>query len=497
MRMTRRQLTGFFIQIGLLAVTICMLSYRFDFMDMGDSTYKTLAFYSFVCLLIQLLINTAYNIRLISAYNLLILFSYLYNCGQVWLTALGISLKPNSFTITYYSAESIVHALLIFLVTINALNIGGLVYRLIKTSDSQKITKTDNSKKHTPINNVNMVLVYFLFITCVIVLTYNDFKQISFALSLGGLGAEEVYALTYKIGRENPLIYLATYMYPASLFLFLFATKNKTFKKWVMLHAVLRSVALMLIIGSRMAYLPLLVCLLIYYTSVLKNKVSIKKVILIVACLGILYSTVSATRNNADKFDFQTISSYLTENNIAVDILQEMGSTQVDLILLYNNSPDHLPYAYGKSFLGSFLSLIPGGSSFIGDMENYIDLGAILNSYFHKGSSLGGSYIGELYYNFGYVILLFAPLIGCIFMSIENSITNRNKSSIMKQAMVFYLLYTSFIYVRGNVHDLLFGVKIIIYILILNFIFKVLFSKKKGRVPSHSGLSRVPRSVIK
>jgi len=168
----------------------------------------------------------------------------------------------------------------------------------------------------------------------------------------------------------------------------------------------------------------------------------------------------------------------LVDNNFIVDILQEMGSTQVDLILLYDNTPDKLPYAVGKSFLGSFMSLVPGGELFISDMKNYVDLGSILNNYFHKGESLGGSYIGELYYNFGYVAFLLAPIIGCVFMIIEVSISNAKPRSIMSQAMSIYLLYICLIYIRGQSYDLLFGLKIGFYVLVLNFIFKIIFKNK-------------------
>jgi len=270
---------------------------------MNSSLYKILAFYSFFSLIIQLIINIIFKVRFFSAYNILIVFSYLYNCGQVWLTALGISLKKNSFIITYYSAESIISALFIFLIMINTLNIGGLVYRLIKANPNQTVN-TIEKQKHSPINNVNSILVYVLFIACVFVLTYNDSKQILMALKMGV--GENVYALTYKIGRDNPIIYLAIYMYPVSVLLVLFVAKNKWLRRFAMLHAVIRSIAMMFIIGSRMAYLPLLMCLLIFYSNTLKNKFSTKKIIALLACLGIMYSMVSATRDNVNKFDVET-----------------------------------------------------------------------------------------------------------------------------------------------------------------------------------------------
>lgn len=480
MRIRLSNAIGIWIQTVLIIIAISIhIYYRGDIYELNEISFKILALYSFINFLVQIKINTICKIRLISSYNILILLSYLYNCGQVWLLGLDIPLKKNSFIITFNSTPSIIGGLLIFIIIINCINMGGIIYKAIHTLDID--TKVENDKKD--LNNYNSDIVYRLglviFIIFGFILLTNDINQIKVALTIN---SENIYALTYKIGRNNPLVYVSMYIFPISVFMILLSTKNKVIKRVVLSYVLIRSIVMMMIIGSRSSHIPMIVSLIIYYIYSEENKISYKKILIYTLALVAVYTLVSATRNNINKFDIQTIAIYLKNNNIFVDILQELGSTQNNIILLYDNCPNYLEFVYGKSYAGSFLKLFPGGSLLPIDFSDYIDIGSILNPYFHKGESLGGSYIAELYYNFGWLSIFISPIIGLLFIRVETTLNSRRSDSYLDKSVALYLFYTLCIYIRAQSYDLLLGIKISIYILIGYFIIKNVFMKPREKV---------------
>ena len=480
MKIKLSNVIGIWIQTVLIIIAIGVnIYYLGDIYEVKETLFKVLALYSFINLLAQIIINTMCKIRLISSYNIIILLSYLYNCGQVWLLGLDIPLKKNSFIITYNSTPSIIGGLLIFIMLINCINMGGIIYKTISKFGIK--TEMKNSQEYS--NNYDRDIVYRLglviFIIFGFILLTNDINQIKVALTIN---SENIYALTYKIGRDNPLIYLSMYIFPISVFMILISTKNKFIKSVVLSYVIIRSLIMMLIIGSRSAHIPMIVSLIIYYIYNNGKRISYKKILLYVVVLVTLYTLVSATRNNINKFDIQTIITYIKNNNIFVDILQELGSTQNNIILLYDNCPRYLEFAYGKSYVGSFLKLLPGGGLFPVDFSSYIDIGNILNSYFHKGQSLGGSYISELYYNFGWLSIFISPVIGLLFMRVEIILNIRKFNLYLYKSIALYLFYTLCIYIRAQSYDLLLGIKISIYILIGHFIIKNICIKQREKV---------------
>ena len=122
--------------------------------------------------------------------------------------------------------------------------------------------------------------------------------------------------------------------------------------------------------------------LLFYFIQKKQSKINIQT-IAIVSLLLVVYSYVSASRNLSTKFELDTLYVFLVEQNPLFAVMQELGSTQDDIILLIDNCPNKLPFAWGKGVIGALAGLIPGLGNIIG-YKDYIDIGAVCNNLFHN-----------------------------------------------------------------------------------------------------------------
>lgn len=416
--------------------------------------FTTLSMASFMNMVIIVFINIKREFKVISPLNLFIVFSFLYNCGQVWLISMNIELTRNSFTIDRYSNATIITTLLIFQMFIILLNIGSLNVCTNKKSNRRSILQNRTSKKSL----FRVGVIIFGVTACI--LLYNDLRQIMLSLSLGTGN----YADVYKIGRDSAVIYTAIYLFPVGVFLSLLTAPSDRMGNIFAAYASVRSVIMMLIVGSRGAYIPMLLCIIVYYFIKMKNKGRKinSKYFVIIAIMLVVYSYVSASRNFSSKFEIGTFLNYMVNHNPVFDALQELGSTQDDIILIYDNTPNVLQYAAGKSYLGSLISFVPGLDNILSGYSQYTDIGVICNTVFHKGASLGGSYFAEGYYNFSLGVLLLAPLIGFFVRRLDINYNEIFKSSdFFKSMATMYMFYTCQVFIRGQFSDIMYAIKIL------------------------------------
>ena len=156
-------------------------------------------------------------------------------------------------------------------------------------------------------------------------------------------------------------------------------------------------------------------------------KVSIWKFIILVllAYVTMKCLTAIAQIRNFGDISIEKILSAMNEvKNPIVSTLEEFGGTQwtVGLVFKYTENDS---YSFGTTYLGSFLSILPN----INGIFTEINEKAIF-TYALKKSYIGGSIIGESYYNFGIfgciIAYIVGLLVGKISMTIEKIIYKRN-----------------------------------------------------------------------
>jgi hypothetical protein len=92
-----------------------------------------------------------------------------------------------------------------------------------------------------------------------------------------------------------------------------------------------------------------------------------------------------------------------------IDLVAELGGTINTIYLVINQVPNYIPYSYGSTYLASFLSVFPNIGGVFTEINTYAHY---VNSL--QGSALGGSFIGELYFNFSYLGVIIAIFVGVL-----------------------------------------------------------------------------------
>lgn len=397
---------------------------------------------------------------LISVVTFFVLFLYIYNCGQVWLLLFDYNFKYTSFLIINFNLNYTYNAIYYFTVII-------LVFQLLielfgkQSDDIQPYNISRDNTKDTTL----IIISGLLYVICIIVLFINDATQSFVAISSG-------YSNAFMIGRDNPIIHFTIYLYPL-LSIYTILIYRGWQRKFAISHGLIRSLLMMLIVGNRGQYLAL-ICILfivIVFTSQKKRKKNTKN-ILYLGLLGFsMVSIAGYVANIRNVVDYKlSFIQYLSRSNVFLEILQELGGSLVNMILLVKNIPDNFSWGYGISYIGAIVQYFPKMSNVFPELVKYNDLGAVLNTYFEKSSGLGGSFIGELYFNFNWYALLVLPFFVLTLHKIDE-IIRRNSSNVLQLGIAYYLAYASFMYTRYNFSEMAIYARYLSYFLLIYYLF--------------------------
>lgn len=418
--------------------------------------------------------------KTISVFTFFVLASYIYNCGQNWLVLFHINMTSSSFLITLYDKDITTKALSFFLLAINLIQLTGLLS--FRTEDGRIGNESRSHISDYRRNDIELkYLGIILFIFCLIVLSINDTQQIIHAQSQG-------YANSYRLGRNNSLIYAAYYLYPLAIIILIITSNNIKIKKILYSYAIIRAFILMLLVGNRGQHIVMLCLLLLLHNNdKSSNKKSYTLKYLIMGLLLIIFIPfVASIRNQSGiERDYLSFLQFIMQNNPLIQLLQELGGTFVDIIMVFGLCPNYLPFGKGISYLASTIGFIPNGSLLIPNWIKYFEIGLLLNNYFPKGDGLGGSYLAEFYYNFGWYSLLIIQSIGIIISKISKEFSSR-KISLLKKVIYSYFVYALMMYIRGSFHDILIYIRYLIYALVIYMILKILIRQRERSLISES-----------
>lgn len=408
--------------------------------------------------------------RIFTLYFCFMLFLVLFHFGQLILYVFDAQVDTSIAydLLDLYSRYDLQQTLMFCLIAFNVMNTCGmlLVPRRRREPQPEKTPSLgQNEERGRRVYQFGLVLFCVLLIP---VLIY-DVQMITSASQVGYLAK---YTTDTGIFGD-----LEAYL-PAAVLCILVTAKGQN-RPWkaVYYYALIRALALMLLVGNR-GNMLITAILYIYakhwfikpYTR--KNWLSVGAI-----CIGVvvLMPFIAFIRGKASELGFW---EYLSTNNPVTQFLSEFGSTLVTPILSFQYV-DSFGFLGGKSFLGALAVLVPFSSALFGGIKQFMSVGVLLNPYAPAVGALGGSVFAELYINFGWASLVLAALFGLGVAKISQALENGARGDHpFLSGMLLYLSYGVLLYVRGDFLDIVQAGKRVLYLCVVFYLFKNLMSRR-------------------
>ena len=455
-----------------IAVTVILFQLLFLLLDSNFISLRFLSVLSLINTLVVMAFVFKIGKRFFSISSMFMLFLAVFHFGQAWLYAFGVEVdKKVSYDIFSLYHERAIYSILLF--SLISYNLIALFWILFSKNDTVVGETLYETPKERRIFDRKLILnfgIIFFFVLLIPVFIY-DYLSITITIQFGHSGLYE------NAGRLSTWAAANSYFPLAIIMIMLGCDPKKNGWKWIYYYAIGRCLLLMILTGKRGSFvIPLLLYLFCKHHFIKKYKR--KHIIWIVIAVVFLLSMIAFISYGRGNYSNMNFFEFMREKNIIVQILSELGSTFTTTVLSYNYSHTY-GFLEGKSYLGALSVFFPLSDTFFSGIKEYVSVSDLLNPYSPSGGALGGSLFGEMYINFGYYALLLSPLYALVVCKTENVINNADKHSLFAVCSSIYISYGFWIYVRGNLVDVVFIVKRTLYVLILFLIFKELFGRRR------------------
>ena len=418
----------FFAIVFILAT---YLTYLFD-----DNWLKSFGIIVLITISFDIVILKINQFRLLSPVPLFVIVSYLFHFGQLIINAFlpqyHFSLVINNYI---NGSEAVKNAILYSYVIIQLIVINSILF-------FKKNNANESSCLNLELMSTSKIraLAWFFVITCFPFNLYLNIRALVMSMHSG-------YLTVLSSLTENGGFMLQFSIFSViGLTLLLFAYPRK---KTLIFLIEIAYLIITMFSGSRIYSMISIVVISVCYMRI-DNKISCKK-IFFSSVIGIVILNVVNNISRSRLFgniDFSEIllSSFSLENNIVVKMLEEFGGTIRSVSIVFEQVPFFVPYGEGSTYLKGFAGVFINFGGFLTDAIN----DAIYIHHLSNIGPIGGSYIGELLFNFGWAGILFTPVIAKIMVVINNGF-EKSVSSGKLYMLAFYLMqfYCSLIWVRG------------------------------------------------
>lgn len=418
---------------GQLLVNLMLIAYR---VDLSYTQMSVLAITETVIDIIVL--KTICSFPVVSIPNIFAFFSLMFHCGQLIKEGFNIEgTVPLPFEY-YGDAMTIQKSFTFFLLsqTVYFIAVG------ISCGKLQKEKKVN--KRQADISVYGKILV----LIGVIPRLYIDI------LSLVGAranGYEGVYSIYFPQAIQS-----IAFFFDAGLFFLLYAQTDRRKQKFYLV-AVIVYKCIMMSTGARQDKVAfLLVWLYVYFFII--NKITVKKLaLLVVVCIaGFMFvSAIGTIRVNDTVSLSQTLSLLQsgTMNNVIGGALGEFGSAFDTLEVAIKYTPSEIPFGWGKSYVAGLLSIIPLLVNQIPSLAKAVIFVNQLPK--HVTFALGGSFLGELFYNFSWFGIIGSSVVGAFITKLHNGIVDDSSCDIFYKAWYSILATAMILFVRGYFTDMM------------------------------------------
>lgn len=399
------------------------------------------------------------------------IFSFLFHGGQPLLEYLDINAQ-RPFDIYLLVGSSDVATAMRFYIGTQFMLIFGMAITHISKQRYQRIQTVHPSECKLEGNDKTQCRTVFrigrvLFCVGLLPRLFIDISQFILFLQGG-------YLATYTTGI-NGYVQVVAYCFQVGILMMVIGQQKSKKNATIITIAVTAYFIITMLKGGRATQVVYIIALWLLYFK-LVSKITFKKSILIltICYTGIVFLSVIGNIRSFGSEGYSQFSN-LFKSSLQLQTLWnslgEFGGTAITLCYSVIFFPKVVPFAYGVPYITSFMSLLPNIG---GILTNFQSKWIYVNQFPKQYRfALGGSYAGELFYNFGFIggiiaALVLGILIGKYSNAIDKSILQRRW---LRLSIYMIPFATLLIWIRGYFAD---SVRQFVWIAILVFmIYKI------------------------
>lgn len=421
--------------------------------------------------------------EIINIYLIFIIFSFIFFLGQP--ISMMMNENFNSYgilTIESLPHDSVNYALIFIIQSILLIQLGAIISGIRKK-------KVKLSTKSSVDYSRSMIIVgYILLMISVVpvaIILINNFR----AIATGGYAAIFLASHNTSAGLGGGYIRILANLFIPAILLLIIGESEKRKRQFFWVAVALLYIGLFFLVGIRgSTSLFLFAIILVFHFTVKRFS---KKKVFILALSGFAFIIImkfisiirAVVRGNMGIWNIisDTWHSFIVGGPF-FSALSEFGTTLVAISLVFEHSPSTFPFNNGLSYYNSLLAVLPNlfwdvhPAAAAGTMDEKFS--PLLTIY----GGLGGSFVSEVYYNFGHYGLWVMPLIGYMLGKLYYKLSTA--SYWKNKLMIFIYIYIShFIlwYIRSETME--FWRNLIYYALIPALM--VYIVKNSGKAPSN------------
>lgn len=394
--------------VFLIYVVFCFFSYVLLFVSKGNFT--TMAVLAIAQILFVLFILRRFHIKIISPITLFLIMSFLFHYGQIILFGFNIPISKGIVDIRDYVSMDIIVETFNFVYFVHAALILG-VFIVFRKNNKYIGKKENHSLKLKKMQNVRMIgwICIIIGILPTIITQYSIFRS-----SLTG-GYVDTFA-----NMNYGFIYVLSDFFRYGLLFLIVGYRNEKKKAFFVTSVLVAFCILLMLTGHRMTNVIHIILTLYIYFSIVQKKRR-KRIIIPAVITGYLGMGFLIFIRNTRFFGVLNIENpvaYFFQTVFASpipEILSETGSSLLTVCYSIIHFPETAQYGFGTSYLLSIFTVLPNLGGFLEVFQNrlvYVYNFPLDSAGFY--SFIGGSYIGEMFYNFGYFSYIFAFFVGSL-----------------------------------------------------------------------------------
>lgn len=266
-------------------------------------------------------------------------------------------------------------------------------------------------------------------------------------LMLSG-GYYNTFAYTARTGG---VISFLSYLWEAGALLLLQTNINSLKKKLILSGSVAYLLISMFTGGRMLAFMHIIVFFMIYLKQGRRKK---RKNMIWYVVIGYVVISFVVNIGLARTSGFQDGFTLAGIGTLTSKVLGEFGGTMDTVLMSLEHIPKDIPYAGGKSYFYAIIMAFPNIGIFSDEAYAVTAFAGILSKFTESG--LGGSYIGEAYYNFGMFYWAAMILTGIFVGEIEKGLEYfTKKGDKIRTSMIYIMFPYVFMWTRSYFKDLI------------------------------------------